>query len=60
MLLNCKPENNAIVRKWAEIGIISKNSWQTQALLQLKNEYCSKKRCVECQIGFKLLKNEAI
>ena len=60
LLLNAKPENNAIIRQWNELGVFSKNSWQTQALLQLKNDYCSKKRCVECQIGFRLLKNETI
>jgi hypothetical protein len=28
---------------------------QTQALLQLKNKYCNRKRCLECRIGKELL-----
>jgi hypothetical protein len=50
-------ESNSIIKKWSDLGVNSKNSFQTQALLQLKNEYCSKKLCLSCSIGFKLLKN---
>lgn len=50
------PENNSIIRKWESIGIHPKSSYETQALLQLKNEYCSKKRCLECSVGNALLK----
>lgn len=52
------PENNVIVRIWEGLGINSKNSFQTQALLQLKNEYCNSKRCLSCNIGCKLLRDE--
>lgn len=48
-------ENNSIISKWNSIGVPAKNSCETQALLQLKNEYCSKKRCLECSVGAKLL-----
>lgn len=51
-------ERNSIINKWYELGIFSKNSFQTQALLQLKNEYCNRKLCLNCTIGHKLLKNE--
>ncbi len=50
-------ENNSIIKKWSKLGINSKNSFQTQALLQLKNEYCNRKLCLDCTIGVKLLKN---
>lgn len=49
------PENNSIISNWQELGVRAKNAYETQALLQLKNEYCSKKRCLECSIGSKLL-----
>jgi uncharacterized OsmC-like protein len=32
------------------------SAFETQALLQLKNEYCSKSRCLECNIGIELMK----
>jgi hypothetical protein len=49
-------EKNSIVSKWNSIGITVKNAYETQALLQLKNEYCSKKKCLQCGVGSALLK----
>jgi len=51
-----KPESNAIIKRFSDIGLKSDSAFKTQALLQLKNEYCSKKRCLHCQIGHILLK----
>lgn len=51
-----QPESNAIISKWKSIGIPAKSSYETQALLQLKNEYCSHKKCLSCSIGNALLK----
>ncbi|WP_026704153.1 DUF2851 family protein [Flavobacterium soli] len=50
------PENNAIIEKFSAFGIKSENAFSTQALLQLKNEYCNKGKCMECAIGTELLK----
>lgn len=50
------PEQNAIIEKFSSFGITSKNAFGTQALLQLKNEYCNKGKCLECAIGTELLK----
>jgi hypothetical protein len=49
-------ENNAIIQVWKNLGLEVKNSLQSQAFLQLKNEYCNSKRCLHCSIGYKLLK----
>ena len=49
-------EKNNIITKWEELGIIPKSAYETQALLQLKNEYCDKMRCLECSIGCGILK----
>lgn len=58
LLLNqVEPEKNAILDKFSSFGIHSKNAFETQSLLQLKNEYCSKSRCLDCAIGTELLKN---
>ncbi|MCF8363326.1 MAG: DUF2851 family protein [Prolixibacteraceae bacterium] len=54
------PENNHIIKLWKSLGIPVENAYDTQALIQLKNEYCNKKRCLECQIGAKLLKHEIL
>jgi hypothetical protein len=50
------PEKNAIMDKFSSFGIKSKNAFETQSLLQLKNEYCNKSRCLDCAIGTELLK----
>lgn len=50
------PEKNAIIDKFSSFGIKSKNAFESQSLLQLKNEYCNKSRCLECAIGMELLK----
>ncbi len=51
-----KPEKNSIIEKWKTLGLEPESAYQTQALLQLKNEYCIKKRCLECAIGNSILK----
>lgn len=49
-------ENNSIIKGFAASGIASRTAFDTQALIELKNEYCSKKRCLECAVGNSLLK----
>lgn len=50
------PEKNVITDKFGSFGLKSKNAFESQSLLQLKNEYCNKSRCLECAIGMELLK----
>jgi Protein of unknown function (DUF2851) len=50
-------EKNAIIDKFKSIGINAKNAFETQSLLQLKNEYCNKSKCLQCAIGLELLKS---
>ncbi|QBN19997.1 DUF2851 family protein [Flavobacterium nackdongense] len=52
-------EKNAIIDKFSSFGIPSKSALASQSLLQLKNEYCNKSRCLECAIGMELLKNNS-
>jgi hypothetical protein len=49
-------EKNAIIEKFKGIGVISTSAFESQALLQLKNEYCEAKKCLQCAIGLQLLK----
>lgn len=51
-----KAENNSITRNFSRLGIKPSNAMHSQALIQLKNEYCTKKRCLECRIGHEILK----
>jgi hypothetical protein len=51
-----KAENNKFTRLYAGFGIKAENAMQSQAMVQLKTEYCDKKRCLNCAIGHYLLK----
>ncbi len=55
-LENIKPEKNNIVKKWEKSGLKIKNAYFSQALIQLYNEYCTKKRCLDCRIGHLYIK----
>ncbi|MET2984351.1 DUF2851 family protein [Aureibaculum conchae] len=50
-----KPEKNSIIDKFNQLGVTSKSSLETQALLQLKNNYCEKQKCLECVVGKSLI-----
>lgn len=50
-------ENNSIIHKWESLKLPVKTAYSTQALLQLKNEYCNHKKCLSCNIGTYLIKN---
>ncbi|UMB61387.1 DUF2851 family protein [Lutibacter sp. A80] len=55
VLEQIKPEKNIIISKFNNLKIKSPNAFKTQALLQLKNEYCSKQLCLQCAIGKTIL-----
>jgi hypothetical protein len=50
-----QPEENSIISNWEISGIEAGSAFYTQALLQLTEEYCRKRRCLECRIGCKLI-----
>jgi len=56
MLERMAPEVNSVTRLWKSIGVDSAHAGDSQALIQLTNEYCSEKRCLECSIGHHLLR----
>lgn len=50
------PEKNSITQGFTGLGIENINAYDSQSLIQLKNEYCLQKRCLECAVGNRLLK----
>ena len=56
LLFTLKPEKNIIVDKFAMLGLKASSSFESQALLQMKNNYCNQKKCLNCSIGIKILK----
>jgi len=49
-------ENNSITKGFLQLGIENKNAFDSQALLELKKEYCDRKRCLDCSVGNSILK----
>jgi Protein of unknown function (DUF2851) len=52
-------ENNSITKGFELLGFSNQHAGDSQFLLQLKNEYCEHKFCLQCAIGNSLLKNQA-
>lgn len=50
-------EKNSIINAFNQLKNISKSSLDSQALIQLKTEYCLKNKCLQCAIGNKLVGN---
>lgn len=48
-------EKNTIVKQWKILGLRARNAGETQGLLELKNEFCNRKKCLDCKIGTYLL-----
>lgn len=51
LLEQIKPENNHLIRDWADRGISAENACQSQGLMHLYKHYCQHKRCLDCAIG---------
>jgi hypothetical protein len=51
-------EVNAVIRKWETLGMGARTAFNTQALIELKSNYCNHKKCLHCAIGNDLLKQE--
>jgi hypothetical protein len=55
LLHTLKPESNSIIKKWSSIGITPSDAYESQALLQLRKEYCDLRKCVNCAIGHQVM-----
>lgn len=52
-----KPEQNSITKRFAKLGLPLNNAADSQAIIQLKREYCERKKCLFCRIGHQVLTN---
>ncbi len=57
-LQHTKPENNSIISNFLHDGVVVHNAAQSQALLELKNNYCKQQKCLQCAIGLQLIRGE--
>jgi hypothetical protein len=54
-LEDIQPEENTIITDWKKAGIEAVSAFDSQALIQVRNEYCKRRRCLECRIGSRLI-----
>ena len=56
LLEQLRAENNHITRMWQQCGLNIRTAGDSQALIQLKNNYCDRKDCLRCRFGYEYLK----
>ncbi len=49
-------ENNYILRQWQACGLKVGTAADSQALIQLKRQYCDRTDCLRCRFGYEYLK----
>ena len=50
-----KAERNHVVQMWKEVGVTAEHAADSQALLQLKWQYCDRHDCLRCRFGTRYL-----
>jgi hypothetical protein len=50
-------EKNTIVSSWNDYDVKAETASQSQGLIELKNNYCDAKKCLQCSIGNNLLRS---
>ncbi|WEA02163.1 DUF2851 family protein [Mucilaginibacter sp. SJ] len=56
LLENLPAEKNNIIADFVNLGVKIETAFESQALLELKNNYCNYKKCLQCGVGNKILK----
>jgi len=56
LLQDLPGELNSITKKWTSLGMDNTTAANSQALIELKNNYCDFKKCLNCRIGNALIR----
>ena len=49
------PESNTVISKFKSLNLLFPSAKESQAVIQLYNEYCTKNKCLQCAVGHQLL-----
>lgn len=52
------PEDNQVTRQWSALKLEKISGTESQGLIELYQSYCSRKKCLECRIGYLILKDQ--
>lgn len=58
LLEDLPPERNSLIKTFTAAGVEMKNAADTQAFIQLRREYCEKKKCLYCRIAYHLIRKQ--
>jgi hypothetical protein len=59
LLEDIRPEQNSIVTMFKAAGIKCDDALTSQALIQLRRNYCEARKCIFCRLGHRLLATDA-
>lgn len=51
-----KPEDNHIIRDWKTCGVTAESAADSQALIQLEQNYCTTHNCLRCRFGYEFIR----
>jgi hypothetical protein len=51
-----KAEKNSIISNWESLNLSPQNAFESQALIEQYNSFCTKNKCLSCPIAHELLK----
>jgi len=54
-MMDISAEKNSIIQKYQDLGVKVDNAKDSQALLELYTNYCTKNKCLQCAVGSELL-----
>ncbi|GAB3703701.1 DUF2851 family protein [Spirosoma flavus] len=57
LLEQLQAEKNHLTQSWNALGLSVRTAFDSQAAIELHNEFCAVKKCLSCQIGAALIKN---
>ncbi|GAB3514094.1 DUF2851 family protein [Emticicia fontis] len=52
------PESNHIIDMWKNLGLEIRTAFDAQASIELYNNFCTQKKCLQCNIGVEILKKQ--
>ncbi len=58
ILYDLESEDNKYTRIWQRMGMTVTNASESQAVVQLMTQYCLRKDCLRCQLGYQYIKHK--
>lgn len=55
LIQSLSPENNYITRQFKALGVSPCNAAESQMLIEVHNQYCAEKKCLNCAVGLHIL-----